>query len=122
MKVFTLTNEQLELAKNHIGTEYTCITDGCLCGDWEVKLSEDLFLTLYRSCRKSNSTPNGQQWAIDNAVYLYSRPLDDRWEEEDEYHKSIMGKLDRFQTKILRGIAGKTTESECGYNIYGESI
>lgn len=122
MKIISLTGEQLDIAKKHIGTEYTCITDGCMCGEWEVKLADDIYLTLYRSCRKANATPMGEQWNIDSSVYVYSIQLCDKWKDEDKYYKSLIGKLDRFQTKILRDIANKTTELECGHNVYGESL
>lgn len=39
-------------------------TDGCACGDFEIKLNEDLYLSVSRSCRKSGSTPDDKWWHI----------------------------------------------------------
>lgn len=121
-KVLNLTDEQFKIVKAHIGTEYTCVTDGCLCGDWEIKLKDDLYLILHRGCRKSSATPKDLRWYVDDSVYIYSKPLEDKWEDEDRYYKSLIGKANRFQTKIIREIANKTTELECGYNVYGEEL
>lgn len=43
--------------------------DGCACGDFYYKLGERLWLTVYRSCRKSNNTPDHKLWELHEVVF-----------------------------------------------------
>lgn len=51
-------------------------TEGCACGKIEFKLNEDLYLSVYRSCRKSSMTPDDKLWHIEE-IEFYSKPYDE---------------------------------------------
>ncbi|MFE6075582.1 hypothetical protein ACFVQB_14015 [Paenibacillus sp. NPDC057886] len=70
---------------------------GCACGRVEVKLSEHLFLSVYRSCRKSSSTPNDKLWHIESAEF-HRQSFDFI---EDGYPEEVKMKLDKEQERIL---------------------
>ena len=46
---------------------FTC--DGCACGDFTYKLNDNLWLSIYRSCRKANGTPNDKLWHLDEIEF-----------------------------------------------------
>lgn len=52
----------LGIKSNHINFD---AEGGCACGRLEVKLNEQLYMSAYRSCRKSSSTPDNKLWHID---------------------------------------------------------
>lgn len=70
---------------------------GCACGRVEVKLSEHLYLSVYRSCRKSSSTPDDKLWHIES-VEFHKQSFD---YIEDEYPEEVKMKLDKEQEYIL---------------------
>jgi len=38
--------------------------DGCACGDFAYQIDTNLWITFYRSCRKSSGTPDNKLWHI----------------------------------------------------------
>ena len=88
-------NEILRKIKNHtIGFD----VDGCACGRLEIKLNENLYLSIYRSCRKSSTTPNEKLWHIENFEF-YSNPYD-QFDYPDE-PRPINIRLNQEQEDIL---------------------
>ncbi|WP_145413479.1 hypothetical protein [Paenibacillus xylanexedens] len=83
---------------------------GCACGRVEVKLSDHLYLSVYRSCRKSNTTPNDKLWHIEG-VEFFKKPFD---EFEDEYPEEVKMKLDKEQEYILIDALKIVTEEDWG--------
>lgn len=84
--------------------------DGCACGDFVYKLDDRLFLTVYRSCRKSNNTPNHKLWEIhgiqfyDNVEEVYEEFTDGsgKYLECYEFHKELKNiKLNEEQKEII---------------------
>jgi len=43
--------------------------DGCACGDFYYQLSENLWITVYRSCRKSSNTDDERLWQLHDVVF-----------------------------------------------------
>ncbi|WP_091017667.1 MULTISPECIES: hypothetical protein [Paenibacillus] len=83
---------------------------GCACGRLEIKLSDHLYLSVYRSCRKSNSTPDDKLWNIES-VEFYDKPFD---EFEEDYPTSVKMKLDKEQEYILIDALRAVTEEDWG--------
>lgn len=83
---------------------------GCACGRLEIKLSDHLYLSVYRSCRKSNSTPDDKLWNIES-VEFYDKPFD---ELEEDYPISVKMKLDKAQEAELIGLLTETTREVWG--------
>lgn len=83
---------------------------GCACGRLEIKLSDHLYLSVYRSCRKSNSTPDDKLWNIES-VEFYDKPFD---EFEEECPNSVMMKLDKVQEAELIDLLKETTRVAWG--------
>lgn len=73
---------------------------GCACGRLEVKLSEQLYMSVYRSCRKSSSTPDNQLWHIDGFEF-HTRTYDAFYDEEESDFEMINMKLNEEQEKEL---------------------
>lgn len=83
---------------------------GCACGRIEVKLSDHLFLSVYRSCRKSNSTPDNKLWIIEG-VEFHKQSFD---HIEDSYPEEIKMKLNKEQEYILIDTLRTVTEEDWG--------
>lgn len=43
--------------------------DGCACGDFYYQLNDKLWITVYRSCRKSSMTPDEKLWQLHDVVF-----------------------------------------------------
>lgn len=83
---------------------------GCACGRLAIKLSDQLYLCVYRSCRKSNSTPDDKFWNIDS-VKFYDKPFD---ELAEDYPNSVKMKLDKTQEAELIGLLKEATNKAWG--------
>jgi hypothetical protein len=83
---------------------------GCACGRLEIKLSDHLYLSLYRSCRKSNSTPNDQLWHIEN-VEFHKQSFD---HFEDDHPEEVKMKLDKTQETELIELLKEITKEAWG--------
>lgn len=83
---------------------------GCACGRLEIKLSDHLYLSVYRSCRKSNSTPDDKLWNIES-VEFHKQSFD---QIEDGYPEEVKMKLDKEQEYILIDALRKVTEEDWG--------
>lgn len=83
---------------------------GCACGRVEVKLNNHLYLSVYRSCRKSNSTPSDKLWCIEG-VELHRQSFD---HVEDGYPEEVKMKLDKEQEYILIDALRAVTEEDWG--------
>lgn len=47
-------------------------SDGCGCGEWGYELNKNLHIYVYRSCRKSNNTPDEKLWHIHDMQFFKS--------------------------------------------------
>lgn len=87
---------------------------GCACGRLEVKLNEQLYMSVHRSCRKSSSTPDNQLWNIDKFEF-HTTPYDAYYDEEDSTFEMINMKLNKEQEKELIELLEEVT-----IDIWGE--
>lgn len=55
---------------------------GCACGRIEIELGDNLFLSVYRSCRKSGSAPNNKLWNIEE-IEFYPKPYDTYYDHNE---------------------------------------
>lgn len=70
--IIHLTPEKLEdMKQNGI---FVC--DGCACGDFVYQLEDKLWLSVYRSCRKSSMTPDEKLWHLHEVVFYESVMFD----------------------------------------------
>lgn len=83
---------------------------GCACGRLEIKLSNQLYLSVYRSCRKSNTTPSDKLWHIEG-IEFHRQSFD---HIEDEYPEEAKMKLDKEQEYILINALRTVTEEDWG--------
>ncbi|WP_440109952.1 hypothetical protein [Paenibacillus sp. QZ-Y1] len=83
---------------------------GCACGRLEIKLSDHLYLSVYRSCRKSNSTPDDKLWNIES-VEFFDKSFD---EFAEDYPNSVKMKLDKTQETELIELLKETTRETWG--------
>lgn len=102
-------------------------SDGCGCGSWSYAVKEDLHLYAYRSCRKSNSTPNGKLWHIHElkfykeATNVYENGRrgvllsDIEVEEEDEIMHAF---LDESQYELIMDSLKGTSKVELEQDEY----
>lgn|GEM_PF-6766807 len=83
---------------------------GCACGRLKIKLSDHLYLSVYRSCRKANATPNDKLWHIED-VEFHKQSFE---YAEDEYPEEVEMKLDKEQEYILIESLRTVTEEDWG--------
>ncbi|WP_340032672.1 hypothetical protein NSQ20_12485 [Paenibacillus sp. FSL K6-1122] len=83
---------------------------GCACGQLEIKLSDHLYLSVYRSCRKANATPDDKLWNIES-VEFHKQSFD---QIEDGYPEEVKMKLDKEQEYILIKVLKSATEEDWG--------
>ena len=97
-------------------TKYKLHSDGCLCGYYECKVRESLYLTIDTTCRKSSGCPQGLNYVIDEEIKVYNgsvewfgftpdnKTIDDYQEHNKEENITLkhLGYLNKEQTEELR--------------------
>lgn len=98
-------------------------SDGCACGEWGLPLNENLHINVYRSCRKSNNTPNDKLWDIHDiefykhAEYHYGKSTYGEYLEyiETEPENRLENvKLDENQKKLIINKLREITKDSWG--------
>lgn len=56
-------------AMKDIEENVTFFSEGCACGDFAYKLHENLWITVYRSCRKGSMTDDDKFWQLQDIVF-----------------------------------------------------
>lgn len=88
---------------------------GCACGRLEVQLNEQLYMSVYRSCRKSSSTPDNKWWHIDEFEF-HNKPyaLYDEDKDEDSDFQITNLYLSKEQAGELIELLKKLTTEDWG--------
>jgi hypothetical protein len=97
------------------------ITDGCACGYIDIELNDNLYLHIYRTCRRSGNTPDKKLWQIHEFAF-YDRAYGEDTEalEEDGEIKKLDFKLNENQSKLLIEKLKKITLDIWGYEYRSE--
>jgi hypothetical protein len=99
---------------------YPISKDGCACGEYVFKLKDNLFLSVYRSCRKSGSTPGNNLWHIhniefyENALVLIEKYNEIEYLSYIELDKEISINLNENQKSQITNKFKKVTEETWG--------
>lgn len=108
MKIKLKQDELRKLLKDLKQNKFTA-DGGCACGEYAYQLDENLWLAIYRGCKKSCYTPNNKWWKV-NDIEFYKhvdvhthnhtgypyRTIE--WNEEDLIHNV---KLDWQQEMLI---------------------
>lgn len=139
MKEFWLTDEEMENVIDYWWkTKFGLHCDGCLCGYYECKVKDDLYITIDTTCRKSSGCPYGMDYVIDEEIKVYNEsvesygctPDNKTIEELKEHNKDkgislkLLGKLNQEQSKELRKVARRAFARDYKNYLdeYGEDI
>lgn len=101
-------------------------SEGCACGEYAYQLDKNLWLTIYRGCKKSALCPNEKWWHV-NDIEFYKH-VDVRvhkgyndceyrtveWDEEGDLIKNV--KLDKHQSEVILLRARRVTKVS-GYEV-----
>lgn len=126
--VITLSDEQLDIIGDKFETtEYGWHCDGCNCGTFEIEIKDLGFAVVSRSCRKSNSTPQGMQYSFSRFIRVYDSSIIDDGDaltSEDIDNRGIkyLGKIDTYQTQIILEYARENTIRDLGFDEYGNRM
>lgn len=83
---------------------------GCACGRLEVKLNEQLYTSVYRSCRKSNSIPDNKLWNIEDVEFHLQS-----FENIDEFYLDKVDiKLNSWQQEELIEVLKEVSKESWG--------
>ena len=111
--------------------QYKFTSDGCACGEYAYQLDNNLWLTIYRGCKKSYTCPDNKWWHV-NDIQFYKhvevrthRGYDDykyrtvEWDEEEDLLENV--KLDKHQSEIIIQRARRVTKVS-GYDVEFKKI
>lgn len=119
MKFYIINENKLNKLKEALNKPYCFEADGCDCGDFTFELEKNIYLYIYRSCRKSSGTPEGMQWKI------HEPSLSERVENKDDtefcYEPSLF-MLNKEQTSLIMALARTRTIKDIGYDEYGNKL
>jgi hypothetical protein len=84
-------------------------SDGCACGDFTYRLDDKLWLTVYRSCRKSSMTPDEKLWQLhdiqfyDNVEFYYFERDGITYVDDIKEYGNLLEnvKLNKFDEQLL---------------------
>lgn len=98
--------------------------DGCSCGSYAYKLESNFYLYAYRSCRRSNYTPDDKLWHIDTitfyskATFIYSENykgvkfIEEIEVDDDNIIDGV--ELNQDQLDIIYSELRRVSHKECG--------
>lgn len=123
----TLKEDFLQDVLKHID-KWGFSSEGCACGEWGLPIYENLHINVYRTCRKSSSTPDHKLWEIHDiqfyktAEYFYNtyngnRYLDYIGTEQEDLIENV--KLDLKQKELIINKLREVTLSRIGAEFRG---
>ena len=127
MIYFDLTNKQIDDVKKQWSKKFKLHSDGCLCGYYECKVKDNMYVTIDISCRKSSYCPAGMDWIVHDDVNVYNMsveyigfpPTNEYIEETLPNEKlKLLGQVNKNQAKELKEIVRKSIIRDYSSNGY----
>lgn len=112
MKEFWLTDDEIDKVTDYWWNEGGFYADGCLCGYFEYKVREDLYITIDTFCHKD--CPKNMNWKIGDVINVYNESVESYgYSPDSEQIKEFaeegdtlqhLGILNKEQTEELREV------------------
>lgn len=91
------------------------VCDGCACGDFVYQLGDNLWINVYRSCRKSSNTPDEKLWELHD-INFYNNIIFSHYENNGQKHIDTISEFG----KHLKNVKLKKTDKKRLYKILKE--